>query len=82
MRLHWHKLAAVGMAICLLALVLHPTAVGVAALAAVVLAPVLLFGLVLVPWSLWPVADLDSHCVPAAPCRAALWQRPPPSFLP
>jgi hypothetical protein len=78
MRLNGHKLAAMGMAICLLALLVHPTAAGIAALTTVVLAPVLLFGLVLVPRSLWPAADPEPSVASPIFCRAALFQRPPP----
>ena len=73
------KLAVVGVAICLLALVVHPaTAGGLAALAAVVLPPVLLFGLMLVPRSLWPSMNLEPYCAVPVLCRAGLFVRPPP----
>jgi hypothetical protein len=81
MRLNGHKVAAMGMAICLLALLVHPTAASVAALAAVILVPLVLFGLVVAPRSLWPVVDVRVRCTSAVPCRAALFQRPPPSSL-
>jgi hypothetical protein len=81
MELNWRNLAAwVGMGICLLALICSPP-VGVALAAALVLAPVLLFGLIIVPRSLWPSADLELSF--AAPIfeRAELFQRPPPFSL-
>ncbi|HEX4065018.1 MAG TPA: hypothetical protein VHZ09_03265 [Acidobacteriaceae bacterium] len=70
-----HTLAMMGMAICLLMLVVYPAA-GVALATALVLTPVLLFGLVVVPWSLWPAAD--PRLVPAVFGQAELFQRPPP----
>jgi hypothetical protein len=70
--------AALGMALCLLALLLHPAPVHGAALAGFVLLPVVLFGLVLVPRSLWPAADLDQIFAAPVLCRADLFQRPPP----
>lgn len=72
-----HKLAAVGVAIVLFLLVAHPVA-GVVLAAAVVLTPVLLFGLVVAPRSLWPVADLDQRFVAPVLSLAGLFQRPPP----
>jgi hypothetical protein len=73
------KLALAGLSICLLALAVHPAAAGgIAALAAIVLPPVLLFGLVLVPQSLWPWTDLDPCCPAPILCRAGLFVRPPP----
>jgi hypothetical protein len=80
MRLTWHRLAVVGTAICLLMLLVHPAA-GVGLALGFVLAPVLLFGFVLVPRSLWPSADLELSF--AAPIfeRAELFQRPPPFSL-
>jgi hypothetical protein len=72
-----HKLAAVGVAIVLLLLVAHPAA-GVALVASLVLTPVLLFGLVVVPRSLWPAADLEQRFVAPVPGIAGLFQRPPP----
>lgn len=81
-RATWQRLAVMGMAICLLALLVYPTTAGVAVLAAaLILTPLFLFGLVGAPRSLWPAADLSLQSAPAAPFRAALWQRPPPSFL-
>lgn len=77
----WRNLAAMVLAICLVALVLHPASAGAALLAVLVLAPVTLFGLILVPRSLWPPLQLET--VFAAPVlrRAALFQRPPPVSL-
>jgi hypothetical protein len=77
MSLTWHKLAAVGVAIGLLLLVVHPAA-GVALAAALVLTPVLLFGLVLTPRSLWPAANLENRFVTPVLGLAGLFQRPPP----
>jgi hypothetical protein len=77
MRLIRHSLVAVSMAICLLLLVVYPAA-GVALATALVLTPVLLFGLVVAPQSLWPAADFEQRLVPAALGRVGLFQRPPP----
>lgn len=78
MNLSWRKLAVVGAVIGLLALAVHPAVAGLALAAALVLTPVLLFGLVLMPLSLWPAADLNHrHAVPVLR-RAVLFQRPPP----
>ncbi len=75
------KLAAFGLAICLIALVLHPTAAAAVALAAFILLPVALFGLVLAPRSLWPVADPAPHFALSVFWLAELFQRPPPFSL-
>ena len=75
------KLAAFGLAICLVALALHPTAASAAALAAFILLPVALFGLVLTPRSLWPVADPAPHFALPVFWLAELFQRPPPFSL-
>jgi len=77
MRLTWQRLAAMGMAILLLALVVHPAA-SVALAAALVLTPLLLFGLITIPRSLWPAADLEPGFVAPIRGRTALFQRPPP----
>jgi hypothetical protein len=74
----WKVFAAVGLALCLVALLAHPVA-GYS-LAALILAPVLLFGLVLVPRSLWPAADPGVCFAPRVLARAHLFQRPPPRF--
>jgi hypothetical protein len=78
MILNWRKLAAFGLAICLLALAIHPTPAGVPLLAASVLQPALLFGLVLVPRLLWPATDMEPRCAVPILCRAGLFVRPPP----
>lgn len=74
----WQKVLIAGLAVCLLALLLHPL-LAQSGIAALVLVPMLIFGLVCVPRSLWPCRDLD-HCF-ALPVRsrAGLFQRPPPS---
>jgi hypothetical protein len=74
------NLAAVGGVILLLALLVHPTA-AVGFVLSLVLAPVVLFGLVLTPRSLWPALDLERvFGAPILSC-AALFQRPPPFSL-
>lgn len=78
-RHNWRTLAALGLALCLVALVLHPLPAHGPALAGFILLPVLLFGLVLTPWSLWPAADLEQRVAAPVLCRAHLFQRPPPS---
>ncbi len=80
MRLTRHKLAAMGMVIGLLLLVVQPAA-SVALAAALILTPVFLFGLVVAPRSLWPAADLEQPFVRRMPARAALFQRPPPASI-
>lgn len=82
LRLHWRSFAALAVSFCLLALVLmHPAGSPEPLLAAFVLLPVVLFGLVVVPRSFWPAADF-SHPVPlSVRARASLFQRPPPNPL-
>ena len=75
---NWRNLAAMVLAICLVAVLVHPTAAGVAALAALVLAPVTLFGLVETPRSLWPALALKRVFTAAVQVRGELFQRPPP----
>ena len=82
MKMRWQKLAALGLAICLFALVLlHPMAPHAPLLAAVVLLPVVLFGLVVAPRSLWLAAKLDAFVPVPVRARAQLFQRPPPNSL-
>ena len=71
-------LVIAGVAVCLLALLLlHAPAPGLV-LAVVVLFPVLLFGLVPVPRSLWPLCGLEQRFALPIRCRRSLFQRPPP----
>jgi hypothetical protein len=77
MRLRRRNLAAVGIAILLLALVVPPAA-GMVLATALVLTPVFLFGLVAAPRSLWPAADLEQRFAAPVLERAPLFQRPPP----
>ncbi len=79
LRRNWRTIVVLGMALGLLALLLHPVVTHGPALAAFVLLPVLLFGLVLAPLSLWPAGDLEQRWVAPVLCRAHLFQRPPPS---
>jgi hypothetical protein len=73
----WRGFAVAGVVLCLLALFLSPVpAVGLAL--SLVLAPVLLFGLVLVPQSLWPAADREQTFAAPILSRVPLFQRPPP----
>ena len=82
MKTNWQKLAALGLALCLLALaLLHPVTPQAPVLAAMVLLPVVLFGLIVVPRSLWPTADLDPPVPVPVRARAYLFQRPPPNSL-
>lgn len=71
-------MAGVGLALCLVLLLLHPAPVHGGAVSAVLLLPVFLFGLVLVPRSLWPASDLEQRFALPILCRASLFQRPPP----
>jgi len=77
MNLNARKLAAVGGVIFLFALVVQPTA-AVGFVLSLVLAPVVLFGLVLTPRSLWPAFDPERAVGAPILSRAALFQRPPP----
>jgi|HubBroStandDraft_1064217.scaffolds.fasta_scaffold282288_1 hypothetical protein len=77
MNLNLRKLAAVGGLIFLLASVVHPTT-AVGFVLSLVLTPVVLFGLVLTPRSLWPALDLERTFGAPILVRAALFQRPPP----
>jgi len=73
MQQHRNQAVALGAAILLLALLVCPAA-GVA----LVLAPVLLFGLVAAPRSLWPASNLEPPFAEPVLIRAGLFQRPPP----
>lgn len=75
----WQKFLIAGLAVCLLALLLHPSLAQSAVVAALLLVPVLVFGLVPVPRSLWPCRDLDHRFALHVRSRASLFQRPPPS---
>jgi hypothetical protein len=79
LRHNWQAFAALGLALCLVALTLHSAGTHAPALSAFVLLPVVLFGLVLVPRSLWPAADLEQRFALPVLCRAQLFERPPPS---
>lgn len=71
--------ALLGLAVCLLALFVHPGASSHAAQAAAfVLVPVLFFRLIDVPRSLWPAAELEMAWERPVVGRAKLFQRPPP----
>jgi len=74
----WQKILVAGIVVCLLALLLHPVSAAGSVLAACVLFPVLLFGLIPVPRSLWPCRDLDQRRTVLVLSRASLFQRPPP----
>jgi hypothetical protein len=78
-RHNWQILAALGLALCLVALMVHPLDAHAPVLSAFVLLPVVLFGLVVVPRSLWPAADLEQRFALPVLCRAQLFERPPPS---
>jgi hypothetical protein len=78
-RLNWQVLAVFGLALCLVALLLHPAPAHNTPIAAFVLLSLLLFGLVLVPRSLWPLTGLDQRFAAPVFCRSDLFQRPPPS---
>lgn len=78
-RHNWRTMAAAGLALCLVLLLIHPAPVNGAALSAFLLLPVFLFGLVLAPLSLWPASDWEQRFAAPVLCRANLFQRPPPS---
>jgi hypothetical protein len=71
-------LVALGLALCLLLLTLHPAPGHAGVLAAVLLVPVVLFGLVAAPKSLWPAAGPDERLAAPVFCRGPLLPRPPP----
>ncbi|HKR28280.1 MAG TPA: hypothetical protein VJS11_12530 [Acidobacteriaceae bacterium] len=75
----WRKFLIAGLAVCLLTVLLHPSLPQSAVVAALVLFPVLIFGLVRVPRSLWPCRDLGDRFALPVFCGAGLFQRPPPS---
>jgi hypothetical protein len=75
---NWKIFAAFGLLLCLLALLANPA--HALSSAALLLFPVLLFGLISVPRSLWPVGAPDTACTPRRLARAPLFQRPPPRF--
>lgn len=81
LRLNWRIFAALGLALCLLALLVHPAPAQGAVLAAFVLLPVFLFGLLPAPRPLWPPADPERRSAGTVLCRAGLFQRPPPFSL-
>lgn len=78
MRLLRPTLVTIGLATCLLLLMVQPAA-GVALLFC--LAPDLLFGLVLVPPSLWLAAEVSPRAASAGFGGPERFQRPPPFFL-
>lgn len=74
----WRQILVGGIVICLLALLLHPVSAAGSVLVACVLFPVLLFGLIPVPRSLWPCRDLNQRRAVLVLSRASIFQRPPP----
>jgi hypothetical protein len=80
MRLGRNILVTMGVGIGLLLLIVQPVA-GVALATALVLTPVLLFGLIAVPRSLWPAADLLFRAGLPLFLGPERFQQPPPSFL-
>jgi hypothetical protein len=81
-KLNWRKAAALFAVLGLLALaLLHPLAPQGPVLAAVILLPVALFGLVLIPRLLWSASDRDPLIPVPVRARAQLFQRPPPHSL-
>ena len=75
----WQKFLIAGLTVCVLVLLLHPAPAQHGLLAAFALVPVLLFGLVVVPRSLWPSCDLEQPFALPVRCRTSLFQRPPPT---
>lgn len=70
----WELLAVIGLLLCLIAMLAHPAHV---LSAAALLLPVLLFGLVPVPRSLWP-GDNRQPASQRQLARSTPFQRPPP----
>jgi hypothetical protein len=76
------NVVALGLALGLLVFaLLVPAASHAPVLAAFILVPVVLFGLVTVPQTLWPANNLEPLVPLPAPARATLFQRPPPQSL-
>lgn len=75
---NWKLFAAFGLLLCLLALLAHPA--HALSSAALLLLPVLLFGLVPLPRSLGPFLAPEPAGGPRYPALATLFQRPPPRF--
>ncbi|HTV82178.1 MAG TPA: hypothetical protein VME18_05975 [Acidobacteriaceae bacterium] len=69
---------AFSLLLCLLALLAHPA--HALSSAALLLFPALLFGLISVPRSLWPVGAPETACTTRWLAREPLFQRPPPRF--
>lgn len=82
LRQHAQTFRALMLALCLMALmaalILHPVSSHAPAMVAIILLPVVLFGLVVVPRSLWPAADCEPRLAVPLLSRAQLFQRPPP----
>lgn len=78
-RLNWRLWAVLALAACVAALILNSAPTHHVPLTAFVLLPVTLFGLVLLPDSLWISSVLDKRIALPVLCRADLFQRPPPS---
>ena len=76
-RLSWRLLAVIGLMLCVAVFLLHASPAHNAP--DFLLLPVVLFGLVLVPRSLWPVFDFDLRCNAPLLHGTTLFQRPPPS---
>jgi hypothetical protein len=74
----WKALFAIAAVIGLLLLALYPSQSVSALPACVVLLPIMFFGLVNVPRSLWPVAEASLEIQHQCLERLSLFQRPPP----
>lgn len=74
----WHRLIAVVLGLCLLVVLLHVASLQHAPVAALILAPIVLFGSVAVPQSLLLSFDLDQVPGGLPLSRSDLFQRPPP----
>lgn len=71
---------AIAMMICLLALLVPHAASHASVLACILFVPLLLLGLLDLPWLLDAAAHTDSALPPQAPVFSTLFQRPPPSL--
>jgi hypothetical protein len=78
-RWNWRFLAALGLGLCLVAMLVHPALAHGSPVAAFVLLPMILFGLVLVPLFFWPPSGLGQRVAARPAYRTNLFQRPPPS---
>lgn len=76
---NWRFFTALLVVICVAALLVHSAPTHHAAIGGFLLLPVTLFGLILLPHSLWLSTVLDQRLSLPVLRRTSLFQRPPPS---